>query len=62
MYSDAVKCFTENVQRYQTAKGDPAGYNLNVGLRALTQTVESDIHDLQSRLHRIEQLLHNLSR
>ena len=51
-YQDAKQCFQEN-RRLIDAQADPEMWNLNTGLLSLTESIESDIQNIEYLLQRI---------
>lgn len=58
--TDPKKFFTDNISLIGDSRKDPIGWNLNCGLLALAQqlqTIQNEQDDLRSQMKRIERLL-----
>lgn len=59
------KCFLENIQRFSHPETRPEQYNLYTGLAAMSQVLETVLHELNTigiRLNSLEQKLDILIR
>jgi hypothetical protein len=57
----AKKAFQENARQYLSAK-DGHFWNTNAGLLNLCEALESELGDLQRKVHSLEQQVQNLER